>query len=216
MRDLLRPLMLIALVLLVPIVPFALWGQQFEAWGRRWSQHPPTAATTAAIAITLLATDTFLPVPSSLVNTLAGSQLGTLGGTLVCWIGMNLGAALGFALARYFGQPLARRLSRPEHLERMQRLNSRYGPGILIAFRAVPVLAEATVLLAGMHQLAWPRFLLPITLANLGIAFAYAAFGSHAAQQQWLPVALGVSLAIPLLLTAIGQAWLARRDGKQD
>ncbi|MCH5377068.1 MAG: VTT domain-containing protein, partial [Planctomycetes bacterium] len=133
-------------------------------------------------------------------------------GTLACWVGMNLGAMLGFALARYGGRPLAERLSTPDQLQRMESLNTRYGPGILVLFRAVPVLAEASVLLVGLHRLSWKRFLPPVLLANLGIAFAYAYFGQYAARHQWLPLALGISVALPVLLTVAVQAWLAARS----
>ena len=211
MRDLIRPLSLIVLCLLVPVLPFLLFGDPLEAAARQWRDNPPSAGLTAALVFGLLATDIVLPVPSSIVNTLAGSQLGVAAGTLICWLGMNASAVLGFALARYWGQPIAERLSRPDQLQRMESLNSRYGPGILVVFRAVPVLAEASILLVGLHRLPWKRFFPPVLLSNLGIAFAYAFFGQYAAQHQWLPLALGISVALPVLLTAAVQTWLSSR-----
>ena len=48
---------------------------------------------------------------------------------------------------------------------------------------------------------------------NLGIAFAYSAFGDYAQQNQWLPLALGVSIALPVVLAFAVQRWLRGRDG---
>ena len=127
-------------------------------------------------------------------------------GTAVSWAGMSAGAIAAFALARWLGRPVARRFVGDGELDRMERLSAHYGPLLLVLTRALPVLAEASVLLMGVHRLAWSRFLPAVLLSNLGIALAYAALGDYAAQRHWLPAALGVSMAAPVLA-----AWFARR-----
>jgi uncharacterized membrane protein YdjX (TVP38/TMEM64 family) len=190
-------------VLAVPIVPFVIFGQaRVEAELETWRRSPPPAAVVVAVVIALLATDIFLPVPSSAVSTLAGWQLGAFGGTAAAWLGMTLGAIIGFGLARQFGQPLVAWLTRRGDLERTRRLAERLGPALLVLGRGVPVLAEATVLLVGMHGMSWRRFLPPVLLSNLGLAIAYAAFGEVAARYEWLPLALAVSIALPVLMVA--------------
>ena len=82
-------------VLAIPIVPFLLFGERVEAVAAR----PGTSirrlpARVAAVVIGLLATDIFLPIPSSLVSTLAGWQLGRSAEPLASWLGMSLGAAI--------------------------------------------------------------------------------------------------------------------------
>jgi uncharacterized membrane protein YdjX (TVP38/TMEM64 family) len=203
MRDLLRPMLPMIVVLAIPIVPFLVFGQErVEAQLQAWRDRPPPPLFVAAAVVGLLASDIFLPIPSSAVSTLAGWQLGAVGGALAAWMGMNLGAIIGFALARRFGQPAVAWLSRERDLERTRRLAERFGPALLIVGRGVPVLAEASVLLLGMHGLAWRRFLPPVLLANLVLAIAYAAFGQVAARYEWLPLALGVSIALPVLMVA--------------
>jgi hypothetical protein len=76
----------------------------------------------------------------------------------------------------------------------------------------VPVLAEASVLLLGMHGLSWRRFLPPVLLSNLGLALAYAAFGELAEKYSLLPLALGVSIALPVVMVALFRAWSGRID----
>lgn len=195
-------------VLLIPIIPFLFFGGQFEEWLKKFSEEPPADGATAAVVIGLLSTDILLPIPSSVISTLSGWQLGWWRGTLSTWVGMNLGAVIGFALARRWGQPFARWFSKPEDMERMQEVSDRYGPFVLVLTRAMPVFAEASVLMAGIHRLAWRRFLPAILLSNLGIALGYAAFGDFAEQHQWLPLALGVSVAIPVLVAAAAKRFI--------
>ncbi|MEO1973296.1 MAG: VTT domain-containing protein [Pirellulaceae bacterium] len=208
MRELFRTLPLMCVVLLIPIIPFLFFGGQFEEWLKKFSEEPPADGATAAVVIGLLSTDILLPIPSSVISTLSGWQLGWWRGTLSTWVGMNLGAVIGFALARRWGQPFARWFSKPEDMERMQEVSDRYGPFVLVLTRAMPVFAEASVLIAGIHRLAWRRFLPAILLSNLGIALGYAAFGDFAEQHQWLPLALGVSVAIPVLVAAAARRFI--------
>ncbi|EAQ80765.1 3-dehydroquinate synthase domain protein [Blastopirellula marina DSM 3645] len=206
MRPFLKWLFLIGVVLLAPIIPLLFWETEVEAVVAGWTEHPPSAPLTALIVFALLATDIFLPVPSSVVSTLAGSQLGTMLATLVCWAGMTAGAVIAFGLSRRYGDAIVRRYTQASDVVAMQTVADRIGPWGIALTRALPILAEAMVLLLGASRLEWRRFLPPMLLANLGIALAYAAFGELAAQHEWILVAAGVSAAAPLLLT-----WFLRR-----
>jgi uncharacterized membrane protein YdjX (TVP38/TMEM64 family) len=200
MRRLVRSLLVVTVVLLVPVVPFLFFAKPIEQWLACWSKDPPNRFVTGALVVGLLSTDVVLPIPSSLVSTLAGSQLGTVGGTVASWLGMSIGAGIGFGVARRWGRPVARRLASDEDLHRLDDLARQYGGAMLVVTRALPLLAEATVLLVGLHRLPWWRFWPPILLSNLGIALAYSFFGEVAARNQWLPAALGVSLGLPILM----------------
>ena len=74
----------------------------------------------------------------------------------------------------------------------------------------MPVFAEAGVLIAGIHHLPWRQFLPAILLSNFGIALAYSALGEYAQQHQWLPLAFGVSVALPVLIGASAGKFLFR------
>ena len=203
----LRWILLLTLVLLVPIVPFLVFHESVERWVRRWIESPPEPAWIAALVVALLSTDILLPVPSSLVSTLAGGHLKPLAATLVSWLGLNLGAAFGFWLSRTWGRPLAERLASRTDLERTERLADRYATGALVLTRGLPILAEAMVLWMGIQRLAWRRFWPPVLASNLGLAIGYSALGHYASHQQWLPLAASVSVALPLLATW----WFVRR-----
>ena len=207
MRDLIRPMLPMIVILAMPIIPFLIWGEQAEEWLNRWKEGEISPGVTAAATIGLLASDIFLPTPSSVVSTLAGTRLGAILGTLASWVGMSLGAVVGFALARKWGRPLVAWFSGQKEQDRAAALADRLGPAFLAIGRGVPVLAEASVLIMGVHGLPWRKFLPPVLLANLGLSAAYATMGELAERYAGLPVAIGVAVAAPVLLAAAFHRW---------
>lgn len=210
MRELFRTLPLMCVVLLVPVLPFLAFGGQVEHWLRGIAEDPPPWQITFGLVVGLLSTDILLPIPSSVISTLSGWQLGWWLGAIATWLGMSVGAALGFAFARKWGQPFAKWFSKPDDLETVRHMSDRFGPVVLAITRAMPVFAEASVLIAGIHQLSWRKFLPAVLLSNFGISVAYAWFGEIAEQNEWLPLALGIAVAVPVLFAAAARPLLMR------
>jgi membrane protein DedA with SNARE-associated domain len=96
----------------------------------------------------------------------------------------------------------------------MEAASDRFGVFLLVMTRGVPVVAEASVLLMGIHRMAWRRFLLPVMLSNLGIALAYSTFGDVAGQHQWLPAALAMAIALPVIMAVMLHRVLKRGAAK--
>ena len=94
----------------------------------------------------------------------------------------------------------------------MRQVSDQYGPSGLVLTRAMPVFAEATVLIAGIHRLSWRRFMPAVLLSNLGIAIAYSALGDYAERHQWLPLALGVAIAVPVLVAAVAKRFFPKPE----
>ncbi len=201
-RAFLRPLLLISLALLVPVVPFLVLGDAFEARLQNWVQQDWSQEGRFWLIVLVLSADIVLPVPSSGVSTYAGGTLGLAGGTAASWLGMTLGATLGFALARALGRPFADRFGGKD-VVRLQRVSARYGDAALVVTRALPILAEACVLLVGAVRLPWRRFLPPVMISNLAISLTYAAFGAYFGERDALPAAIVASVLLPLIV-AIG------------
>ncbi|QDU39929.1 TVP38/TMEM64 family inner membrane protein YdjZ [Maioricimonas rarisocia] len=210
-KRLLRPLLLIAGALLIPVVPFLLLGESFEAQVAAWVRQEWSPATQFSLIVASLATDILLPIPSSAVSTYAGGVLGFATGTLASWLGMTMGACLGYGLARLAGRPLAKRFAGEKDLERVQELARRYGATAIVLTRPLPILAEACVLLMGVVRLRWPLFLVAIALSNLAVSATYAAFGQWFEASDSLPMALAISLVVPLVFT-----WLVRHRLRTD
>jgi uncharacterized membrane protein YdjX (TVP38/TMEM64 family) len=160
--------------------------------------------TVVAATTVLLSADIVLPVPSSVVCTFAGRALGMLTGLAVNWLGLNVSVMVGYWLGRAFGGSVAKRLVDGTTLEHLKTGDGLHGQQttawFLVICRAVPVLAEASVLLAGMQRLPATRFYPPVVLANLGIAAAYSVLGGFATEHGWFPAAVAIACAIPLLL----------------
>ena len=64
------------------------------------------------------------------------------------------------------------------------------------------------MLLCGAIGMPWSRFLVVVSLANLGLSAAYAALGYYAGQEGNLAVALAASIALPLAGTVVAQQLL--------
>jgi uncharacterized membrane protein YdjX (TVP38/TMEM64 family) len=221
MQRLLRATLWLALFLAVPIVPFLFLGEEFEAWVTRWFATDPAQAQVSdgmrmLFVVGVLASDILLPIPSSAVSTWAGGALGIWLATLASWTGMTLGATFGFALARLFGSRFARRRAGERDINQMAGLARRYGPLALVLTRALPILAEACVLLMGASGLSWKRFFLPVAASNLMIALCYSAFGRFSQQYDLLPLAAVLSGTVPLCIALLARRWLPAAEEVQD
>jgi membrane protein DedA with SNARE-associated domain len=204
MSPWLRWTLLTCLVLALILVPFALWEEPINAWTARLLAPAAGRATLALIVIVLLASDVLLPIPSSFVSAGAVSLLGAWQGSATIALGMTVAAWLGYALGHIGGEPLVTRLAGPPELERASRMMKRYGSWVLLVCRGVPVVAEASTLLAGAtHVPAW-RFALVTGLGNVGLACAYALIGLlqlSGAAALAAPFAFGIAVpALALLL----------------
>ncbi len=131
------------------LVPFFLFEPQFNAFAAAMTRRDTATWLASTSIFGLLAFDVFLPVPSSIVSTAAGVLLGFWRGAAIVWAGMMVACVIGYALgARASG--LARRFVGEAGLERADRLLARYGDWTIVVCRPVPVLAEASVIFAGL------------------------------------------------------------------
>jgi 3-dehydroquinate synthase len=126
-------------------------------------------------------------------------------GTLASTIGMTVGGLIAFALARRWGRPLAARFAGADQLDELEKATSTHGIWLVLLTRALPVLAEAGVLLVGTLQMSWRVFLPTLVLSNLVIAATYAILGHYASEQDWLAIAVCAAIALPLGATFIAK-----------
>lgn len=191
------------------LAPFAIWEEQILELSERALADDGGAFVVGILAILLLAADVVLPIPSSLVGTFAGALLGAVAGTIVVWLGMTLGCLFGYWLGSAAGRPIVRRVVGEGELERATALAGKVGFGTLVALRAVPVLAEASVLAAGATHMSWRTFATATGLANLGIAAAYSTLGALAFETESFLLVFAAAIAVPMI--AVGLFRLFRR-----
>lgn len=207
-NKILRNSLVVLVVMMVPIVPFLIFGEQSEAWFQNniIDRADFSPVVTAGAVIAALVADILLPVPSSAVLTYAGSVFGIIKGIAVGWIGLTLSCVLGFWLGRRFGVPLLLKISSEEELNSSAVWLNRFGPWMLAVVRGLPVLGEAFVLLAGAYRMSPRKFWPPVVIANLALATIYSVLGHTAGDEGKLGVAIMLSLVMPLLLLMI---WVA-------
>ena len=204
--------LLLVLTLALIVVPFVVAeGAVFDA-SRKLLAAPAGRASIASVAIVMLATDLFLPIPSSFVAAGAVTALGGTLGAIVIWLGLTAAALLGYVLGRFGGTRLAQRVVGRAELERASHLHRRFGALVVIVCRGVPVLAEASTVFAGALGMRFWKFLLVASFSNLGLSLAYASFSAlgTGVLAVLAPFALGIALPA-LALALVGRLERTRR-----
>lgn len=195
-------------VLAAILIPFFLWEPSLSAWTQQRMQMPRSRPTISFAVAGLLAADLFLPVPSSVVATAAGALLGFPLGVASSFAGMSAGCLLGYLAGAGAG---GIRFLNQHEMSRLESASKRYGHWLLILFRAVPVLAEASVVYAGLSRIPLPRFLLLTSLSNIAICSVYSATGAWAAKTEMFFAAFAGSIVLPALAM-----WLSRRRHSEE
>ena len=207
-----RLIFLVFAVVCIPIFPLLLLGLSFEDRVNALLHGGDfSPAGRFALVVGVLSGDILLPIPSSAVSTWAGATMGLAMATLACSLGTTLGSVIGFALARAFGLRFASWRA-GQDLDRAEDLSQRLGPPALLVTRALPILAEATVLLVGVGGLSWRRFLPPVIAGNVLVSLAYAACGRYFAGRDELPLVIIASGTVPLLAALVARRRLSARD----
>jgi uncharacterized membrane protein YdjX (TVP38/TMEM64 family) len=206
MRWTLIAVLLLALIL----IPFFLFEDQFNALADNIVRGEPGRWYAAFGIVGLLASDVFLPIPSSIVAAAAGVLLGFSRGAAAVWTGMMLSCVFGYGFGSKASNA-ARRFVGEDGMARASSLAARYGDLAIVLCRPVPVLAEATVIFAGIMRRPLSRFLHLTVWSNLGIALGYAAIGAFSMRVESFLLAFLGSIALPALALLASRLWLGGR-----
>lgn len=196
-RAALAWLLICATVLAAIVAPFVLTGEWVASFADGVVARSGARWVVATLLGGLLAADVLLPVPSSFVATAAGASLGFWGGAITSFAGTTLGALIGYGIGVSVGAAGLRRLLDEVELDRARRIAARAGPAAIVLCRAIPVLAEATTLLAGASRMPFAPFAAAVCLANAGVSAAYAAVGAYAVGADAFLLAFLGAIAVP-------------------
>lgn len=198
-----------ALLVAFVLVPFFLFEDRFSAAAAQITHSGVSQSAAAAGIFALLALDIFLPVPSSIVATAAGLLLGLGRGATVVWAGMTAGCLLGYVVGAR-ASAAARWIVGADNLAKAEALMLRYGDLAIVLCRPVPVLAEASVVFAGIVRSPAARFAWLTSAANLGIALGYAAFGAYSMRLDSFVVAFVGALLLPGIALGLSRITFGR------
>ncbi len=199
MRRLFKSTLLFAVGLLILAVP-CIFLFDLEGWMVAWldTRRETEPTLLASVIFIALAVDIFLPVPASGVITIAGDSLGIFGGVVVCWAGMCVAAILGYWTSRWAGASFTKRMANQDDVDQVQQWQDQFGALVLMLLRPIPVLAEASVLVAGLYKMSFKKFLAATSFANLVMVVVFCLLGHLAGESDWLLTALILSLLAPL------------------
>ncbi len=201
MKRTLKILLLIAIVLTIPIVPFVVIG---ELPGERWLSA--TDGSALAFAFTgggLLTLDVLLPIPSSIVIALMGGRLGFYAGWFSAWLGLTAGNLLGYGIGRLWPQKMS-----PDFPESPTLM-------LLILSRPVPILAEAMAITAGATRTPVMHTAAACATGNAVYTGILAADGAALLAAGWT----GPGIILPLLVPVAGWAlwrWLGKKGREEE
>ncbi|NQT92225.1 MAG: VTT domain-containing protein [Lentisphaerae bacterium] len=197
---------LIAIVLAVILVPYFFFAESVQAWTEQFMASARDRPVSSAVVLgSLLAVDILLPVPSSIISTAAGYVLGFAGGLLVSTLGMTVCCLAGAWLGSRPGRAVAGKILGGEEIDRLERLSRRFGDWAIVVARPVPVLAEASVLFAGMSRMPVRRLLVLCALSNLAISAVHSAVGAFAATRHSFLLACVGSIVLPALAIVLSR-----------
>lgn len=199
-----------SIVLALVLVPFLLLEESIARLSEALLQDSAGRLWVGVAVVLLLACDLLVPVPSSLVATASGLLLGLVPGIVATWVGMQSGALAGYGVGRLAGKRVAARIVGERELESAARAHARWGGFFLIASRAVPVLAEGSVVVAGVASMPLPRFFGCVGTSNLAIAVVYAGVGTYARDVNTFLIAFAASIVLPGSLMLVQRALAAR------
>ncbi|HBN79218.1 MAG TPA: hypothetical protein DD473_26065 [Planctomycetaceae bacterium] len=202
-RSLRKIIFFVIVMLLIPILPFVLLGDAFESSLLAGLKATTESGYAGLVLFALLAVDIFLPVPSSGVLTYAGSQIGFLSTVLWATLGLNVGCAIGYEFSRCVGPWVLKRLTSQVDRDVVNVFISRWGGLVILVTRPLPILAEASVLIAGCGKLRRSLFYSLMSVSNLLICIVYAAIGAWFGQNEYFGSIIIASLFLPLAATLL-------------
>ncbi len=167
-----------------------------RGWMTELQGSPWGGIAVAGAVFALLLVDIVLPIPSSVVMTLAGAILGIWGGVLASFAGAMGAALTAFWACRLGGRTVFGRLSGGKDSKRAEDWFERYGVYAIVLSRPVPMLTEVLSCLAGLSGMRARLFAAATALGTLPVCLVYSAAGHYGTITNPWPAVL-VALGIP-------------------
>ncbi len=165
------------------------------------SEQPPYVI--ASVIFILLSVDVLFSVPTIFLVTSAGYLLGFELGLLATVSGMFMSGLTARLLCSVFGKRILKTvLGDDDKISEVHRLFHRFGPGVLLISRALPMLPEATCCMAGINRMPWAKFVVYYLAGTLPYAAILVYLGSVSSKENPYP-AIGGIIGMYVLLWSV-------------
>ncbi len=201
----LRILLLALVIALLFLLSFLLWGENLEkilSAENFAAQMQGARSWGWGLGLLALLADLLLPLPATGIMAALGQIYGFWGGWFLGALGSLLAGLAGYGLALGCRGHCPSWLCSAAELEEFRHTFERWGGIAIIASRAVPILPEVMVVLAGLAKMRLAIFLPALLAGTLPVSALYAWWGSHYGQEAPLLNFL-IAVLLPLLF------WLA-------
>lgn len=175
---------------------------------RRLSRTEKIAAAT--IIVLLLASDVVIPVPSTILMTVAGSIFGLFWGIIVTAVGSMSASITGYWIGKMGGRPLAQKVISQKELDSMERWSTAYGKWPVVLAKTLPMMAETVAVSAGIAQMPFISFSLFTLLGTAITCSLYVMAGENASSVEEVLMIVTAGFVIAVLAATIIRHQLRR------
>jgi len=161
----------------------------------------------AIVVVIALTLDALLPIHTGIISVFSASALGFTYGAIAIWFGLMGSCIFAYYLGASAKSFLFRRWLSEAELKQVNKLTKQISLGSLVALRGVPLLAETSVIAAGIVGYPLGRLIIVTGLANMGLACAYAYIGDQTSAQNSPIIMLIASLTLPVLAWSAHYLW---------
>lgn len=174
-----RTILLFTSVTAIIIVSFVIWNEPIDSFLKTTIENAHSNILIIALVLFfILSSDILLPIPSSLASTLCGLFLGPWLGFLVSFFAMELSAAIGYFIGMKASNA-AKKLVGENDMNAINKIHECFGPSILLSLRPVPVLAETSLIFAGLANIPILRTTIFVTIGNAIVSLIYVITGAY-------------------------------------
>ncbi|WP_298773257.1 VTT domain-containing protein [uncultured Shewanella sp.] len=157
----------------------------------------------AIFLILILSINVILPVPDNLASVFATSHFNHFLAPMIICIGLTISSMVGYWLGSTLHKITSQHKSNYPMTDKTKKSAHSASIIMLILFRAIPVLAEISVITAGIIRLPFKQFIWLIILSNIGLAFAYNQLGVLASSSHSILFLIIASTLLPSSIIAI-------------
>lgn len=153
------------------------------------------------VGIGLLMADLLFPIPGTVVMSALGAVYGFWLGGMFAAIGSMAGGLTGYGIGRFFDEKFAKRWLGEKDFEKGKGLFTKSGAWVVAMTRALPILPEVIVCMAGLVRMPFGKFVLALSCGALPMGFLFAWIGTLGRENPgW---AVGFSLLVPAVLWSL-------------